>query len=574
MFKLKFFIIVFICCLLKFNVVLAIHKDQLFILNIDNFVFQHPVVDTVDNYLKFLVLRPLFTYDLQNNLKCDWCVKFPSEENGYLKLITENKVNKMLINIKLKESAKWADGTAITANDFVFSYNLYLENKSESYKYWWMDYIDSVVPDSSDAQKLSIKIIGHDKSLLHFLTMFFIIPYHLESKVWKEDSFENISLYFKNTSYLKKLDIQGLYNGPFFIKKHDSINKIIYLEQNPYFVYNKPLFQHIIFKYQASLDDFISLIKDNNKLVMVKDFLYLASSLQDKFINYWQNNNNNIHEWYDFKCQDIDAYEVIIFNLRNPIFKDKRLLKLLWHNINKETIEKDIFKNIYPLLYSLKTINRDNIFDKILKLTLNDKLSPDLLNLLEWDRSVKDNLLYKDNIKLQLTLDVVKLHPLRKKLFKILKLQLNRVGVDLMLHNDFDDEMNSDIVERSNFKDIALLSWVISDFQKIPRVLFHSKEIASYDNNYRGLNIGAWHNYNVDKLLDLQDRPNKSNSHKSINIEEEFLKEYTKDLPFIPLFAHKHCVVIHKYLKNYSFLNRVFPSSSLYIETWGINNVN
>lgn len=573
MFNIKVCIVVFIFCLLKFTTALAISKDQLFILNIDNFVFQHPVVDTLDNYLKFLVLRPLFTYDLQNRLICEWCTVFPSEENGYLKLITENKVNKILITIRLKDSAKWADGTAITVNDFILSYNLYLEHKSESYKYWWINYIDSIVSDSNDLQKFSIKIIGHDKSLLKILTMFFIIPYHLESKVWSEDSFENISLYFKNTNYFKKLDMQGLYNGPFVIKKHDTINKIIYLEQNPYFISNKPLFKNIVFKYQVSLDDFINLMKDNNKLVIVKDFLYLASSLQDKFINYWRN-NNNIHELYDFKCQNINAYEVLIFNLRNPIFKDIRFRTFLRYNINKKKIEKELFKNIYSLLYSANTFHKDNIFDKILRLALENNLSPDLLSLLGWHLNLKDNFLYKDNKKLQLTLDVVKLNLLRKNLFNILKLQLNKVGVDLVLNNDGDYEINSDIVERSNFKDIALLSWVISDFQKIPRVLFHSKEIASYDNNYRGLNIGAWHNYNVDKILDLQDISNKSFSHKSINIEEEFLKEYKKDLPFIPLFAHKHCVVIHKNLKNYSFLNRVFPSSSLYIETWNIKNVN
>ena len=127
-----------------------------------------------------LWLRSLWTYDENNEPVPQVAVEVPSLANGG---VSEDGKT---ITVKLREDAVWSDGTPVTADDYVFTFEMILEpqNTIES-TYPYADYVESVVAE--DDQTLVISFVEPFAPWLNSVFEY-VLPRHLLEPVFQEEN--------------------------------------------------------------------------------------------------------------------------------------------------------------------------------------------------------------------------------------------------------------------------------------------------------------------------------------------------------------------------------------------------
>ncbi len=152
-------------------------------------LFPHPLLET-PNFSTGLVLRPLTAFDENRRIVCKLCKDLP-------KIVDENSVR-----ITLEKDIFWGDGTPVTTNDIVFTWQAGLTQNIEKFQ----QIKDIEVKDSRVATIIWQKPPFNPQDF----SFFWLIAAHVESLALKEPA-----LYRDKTRYrLNKLDA-GLYNGPY-----------------------------------------------------------------------------------------------------------------------------------------------------------------------------------------------------------------------------------------------------------------------------------------------------------------------------------------------------------------------
>ena len=150
---------------------------------------------TAKGYALFNLHRGLYYYNKNNELtahgaeKCTW---------------TEKTI--LLCNLKKK---RWSDGSPITAQNYIYSYNQISLLKEESTTF--LENINSI--SSLDSYTLEIKLIKEDEYFLHRLTSFNFFPRN-ENKIFKTPESQ-------------------LFSGPYKLKNLNSSK--IHLENNSFY---------------------------------------------------------------------------------------------------------------------------------------------------------------------------------------------------------------------------------------------------------------------------------------------------------------------------------------------------
>ncbi len=128
--------------------------------------------------MRSLWLRGLWIFDDQNKPVAELAAEIPSPENGGI------SSDGSTITIKLRDDAIWSDGVPVTADDFVFTYDMIMadQNTVET-RYPYEDYVESVT--ASDDHTLVVKLF---EPFAPWLTLLFdfVLPQHVLAPVFEE----------------------------------------------------------------------------------------------------------------------------------------------------------------------------------------------------------------------------------------------------------------------------------------------------------------------------------------------------------------------------------------------------
>ena len=95
--------------------------------------------------------KGLWSYDENNNPVPEIAAEIPTSENGGL------SADGTTITVNLREGVIWSDGTPLTADDFVFSYDMIMSDANVvQTRYPFEDYVESVT--AQDPQTLVIQL--------------------------------------------------------------------------------------------------------------------------------------------------------------------------------------------------------------------------------------------------------------------------------------------------------------------------------------------------------------------------------------------------------------------------------
>jgi peptide/nickel transport system substrate-binding protein len=131
------------------------------------------------SYLRPFYLKPSWDFDENGKPVPVLVTEIPSAENGGL------SADGKTVTLKLRDDVTWSDGEPLTADDYVFTYEMIMSDKNvPQTRYPYEEYVTSVV-----AQDPTTVVITFNKPFAAWLTSIFywVLPKHVLQSVFEAD---------------------------------------------------------------------------------------------------------------------------------------------------------------------------------------------------------------------------------------------------------------------------------------------------------------------------------------------------------------------------------------------------
>jgi peptide/nickel transport system substrate-binding protein len=458
------------------------------------------------------IFRGLFKYNASNELVTDMARDWQVSVDG------------KVYTINLRPDIKWHDGHPFTAEDVKFTIEAILHPKSHSSKR----------KDLSDISKIEILdqftvriTLGKPLASFPGKLRIGLIPKHvLEGKDFNTDEFNSA---------------RPVGTGPFKIKEYRR-GEYLVLEANPDYYDGRAILDQVIYKF---------LPDPNVRLVQLKKGEVDVALLTPKQAAAIRP-EDDIH----LEIVDTTDYLVMMFNLRESLFKDIRVRRAIQYATDRKALVQGALMGYGYPAYGPLQFNRvsapdirgyDNELDK----------ARILLAEAGW-KAGTDGVLVKNGQRLLFPLFVMANDPVRQDLATILAEQLGRVGIEVSIQ----------IRDSSGIKIQQFPSFILGggqpgdpDDDVYP---YFSSKLGEGGSNYSG-----YRNPEVDRLLE-QGRTSMDAEERK-GIYQRIQRELTDDPPYNYLVYRKHIYGVRKGVSG--FRHKVFGhgTSPLWnIEEWNV----
>lgn len=439
------------------------------------------------------------------------------------------------VSIKLNDNVYWHDGEKFTSDDVVFTVNtLKYANNDTTYKKMISDAVGVLnvqdvnkIIDIEVIDEYNINIVFKDKfsNNLEILT-FPIIPKH----IFDENS--------KNQAYVKALETENyipIGTGPFKYENYDKF-KSITLKASENYRDEKP-----------SIDTVVGKVLGDEELILTSFETGQISLAKANGVDWDKYKNNPRIKVIEYLSNN---YELIGFNFDKEVFSNERGLDIrraIYYGINRQDV---ISKVLLGHATQIDVpINPDSwlISNDANSYGYNVERAKSILNSAGFRDIDGDKILEDENgNKLSFRLTTNAYNPYRTKTAEMIKDDLKKIGIDIVL--DFDvnykdnitEEMMSketdridNILSSGNF-DMVLTGWQMSI---IPELSFLYSSNAS-----KLTNISRYKNETMDNLL--IEVSNAFNREDKVSQYEKLQKYIIEDIPNISLFFNNSAILV------------------------------
>jgi peptide/nickel transport system substrate-binding protein len=470
----------------------------------------------VDKDLSFLIYSSILKYNNNGKLVGDLVESFNIDKEG------KN------YTFKIKDNVYWHDGTKLTADDIVFTFNLI---KNPEYKSPLRQAFIDVSIEKIDDLTIKFSLPEPYAPFLSLLT-FGIMPKDL----W--------SGYSPDSIILSDLNLKPIGSGPFKFKtlyknKNGEI-KEYELEVNNNYYGKKPYINEIKFEFFVDRQEAISAL--NNKQIMGLNYLPF-----EKRSELLAQNSLNIYDL--IQPQTISLF----FNEgKNEFLADKENRLWLEKSINKQEIVEEVFYNTYRpasgIYLEENPAHNDNInyynyepneakeyFSKAIENYLQKE------NIDEEEENNNEEVLENNNKKIELELTIVETEK-NKEVAKKIQNYFKEVGIDLNIKM-ITGEQAANLITDKDFE-ILLYGQEIGGDPDIFS-FWHSSQRKG-----KGLNIAGYNNAQVDKLLTQGRR--ETNQEVRMEKYKEIQEIFNIEVPAIFLYSPTYTYIQSRDLKGFS----------------------
>lgn len=510
-------------------------------------------------YMQRMVNRTLVVIDAEGKWIPQLAKSIPTLENGGAKIKDKGGKKTLTAVWEIIDTAVWGDGNPVICDDFAFAIKVASSPNvgvGEKEVYTQVQKMDI---DPKNPKKCTFT---YDKVKWDFyqLGTFFPLPKHLEEPVFKKFGSQKEG-YEKNSIYSKEPTNVGLFNGPYVISEIQLGDHVTFTP-NPKFYGEAAKIKKIIVKLIPNTGTLEANLRSGTiDLISVLGLALDQALAFDKKVKEEKLN-------YSVLFQPSAVYEHIDLNLDHPALKDVRVRKALHFAINKEDLVNALFEGKQqPAVHNVTP--KDPWFTddplKIVVYKYSKREADRLLDEAGWKMGA-DGIRAKDGKKLSFTLMTTAGNKTRELVQVYLQNQWKQVGIEVNSKNEPARVFFGETTKKRGFDSMALFAWVSSP-EASPKSTFLSKNIPTAKNGWSGQNYMGWKNTKVDSLLDSLDTEFKP--EKRIAIMHEVLKEYTEDVPVLPLYYRSDVAVIPAQMKGYKLTGHQFPETNE-VEKWTV----
>jgi len=484
--------------------------------------------------------------------------KIPTIENGGAKFLTVDGQKGLQVTWEIIDNAKWGDGKDITCADIEFAWKIGLNpNVSIGAR----DVFENTKSITWDAKTPRKCVVTYRKAKYdYYQSMISPMPKHIEQAIYDQFSSKHEG-YDQNSAYTKDPTNPGLYNGPYVVSEI-KLGDHVTFTPNKYFYGKQPNIKKIIFKLipnTATLE--ANLRSGTIDMVSPLGFDFDQALAFDK-----RQKADNLPYTTIFKTGS--SYEHIDLDLDNPFLKDLKVRQALVYSINRDEISKALFEGkIQPALHCFSP--NDPWFTSDPKLITiypySKREASRLLDEAGW-KVGPDGYRYKNGKKLSLQFMTTAGNKTRETVQTLLQSQWKSVGVEVLIKNEPARIFFSETTRKRKFGGMAMYTWVSSP-ESTPRSTLTTAMIPTAKNSWSGQNQMGWSNPKVDKLVD--ELETEFNAKKRVTIAHQILKEYTSDVPVIPIYYRSEVAVIPKNMTGYHLAGHLFYETNE-AENWNL----
>lgn len=241
------------------------------------------------------------------------------------------------------------------------------------------------------------------------------------------------------------------------------------------------------------------------------------------------------------------SYGYIGYNMRLPIFSDKRVRTALTHLVNREKILREVYYGLGRICsgpFFMDTVYNDK---NIKPLEFSPEKARKLLAEAGWSDTDRDGILDKDGKKFEFTILAVADHPIQSKMLPMIKEDMAAAGI-VMKISPVEWSVYVQRLENQNFE-VCVLGWALG-FENDPYQLWFSEEADKLSSS----NHCGFKNKKADELIlkirecfDLEERAKLCHQFHAIIHDEQ---------PYTFLISQYSLVGMNAKYKNV----RIFPS--------------
>jgi peptide/nickel transport system substrate-binding protein len=470
-----------------------------------------------------------------------WVAKeIPTLENKKLELFHEDGQLKMRSTWELKDDFFWADGKPLTADDFVFTYEIYKDPSQEIIDRTVIEKIEKMESKGKD-RKILVVTWKEPYAYYHNYRQHEAVPKHIVEPIYKSAPEKLKKHSFGQTPLLA---------GPYSIKEWIPGSHIIATKNLFAKGYLKPRIDEIVWRIIPQTNTL-----ESNLVSGTIDAISPVGLDLDQALEFEKRHGKN----YNFYYTSGLVWEHIDFNLDNEILKDKRVRHALAYGANREGIAQLLFRGKQIVAHGTEPQKSPYHNDNIKKYPFDQTRANQLLTEAGWTKKEGERIRSKNGKPLVLTLMTTAGNKSRERIEQLLQSQWREIGVDIQIQNQPAKVFFGDTLRRRKYVHMAMYSWV-KDPVAVSDTLWRCDYIPSSKNGFSGQNQSGFCNSKADQILksaslELDDR-------KRAKIGQEFEKLWAEELPSLPLFFRVDVSITKKGLKNWK------PTGILQPITW------
>ncbi|MDB4470664.1 peptide-binding protein [Deltaproteobacteria bacterium] len=427
---------------------------------------------------------------------------------GELAEFWEISEDNLMITFHLRKNVAWHDGTPFTSADVKFNYELYIDpDTPTSYAESFRQVTGVETPDPYTF------IVHYDKPYAPAL-MSWGMPVHPKHLLEGQDVTKS------------PLARKPIGTGPFKLVEWQSGEKIV-LESNPEYFEGQPYLKRIVYRIipdQAT--QFLELQTGS------LDYMGLTPLQYDR-----QTDTLAFRRLYN-KYQYLSfGYTYLGYNLKRPLFQDKRVRQALSFAINKQELIDGVLLGYGSVATGPYKPDTWVYNPQVPKYDYNPEKARDLLAEAGWSDSNDDGILDKDGQDFSFAIVTNQGNDLRSKTGEIIQQRFKDVGVDIKLRSIEWATFLKEFINPGNF-DATILGWSGGP-EPDQYNIWHSSKTGP-----RELNFIGFKNAEVDQILEEGRRVFDQQQRKAYY--DRFQQILAEEQPYTFLYIPKALPAVSK----------------------------
>ncbi len=452
--------------------------------------------DTASHNIAGMVYNGLVKYDKDMNIVGDLAESWDISSNG------------LVITFHLRKGVKWHDGRPFTAADVLYTYQVTVDPKTPTayagdfLKVKKADVIDDYTFRATYDKPFAPALISWSSAIL---------PRHLLAG--KDITQSSLSRHPIGT-------------GPYKFKEWVAGQKIV-LVSNPDYFEGQPYIDGRITRIiPDTATMFLELRAQNIGMMGLTPLQYTRQTENNLF-----QNNFNKYRYLSF------AYTYMGYNLKNPLFADKRVRQAISYAINKDEIISGVLLNLGKPANGPYKPGTWAYNDQVKIYNYNPQKARELLSAAGWTTMNQDGILEKNGKPFTFEIVVNQGNETRQKCAEIIQRQLKEVGISVKIRVLEWSAFVTDFINKRRF-DAVILGWTIP-LDPDAYDVWHSSKTKPEE-----LNFISYNNPEVDEMLEKGRSTFDQKERKKYY--DRFQEILAEDQPYTFLYVPDALVIINK----------------------------
>lgn len=441
----------------------------------------------------------------------------PTIANGGVALAADGR---MRVTWTLRDGLFWADGVPVTAADFVFTWQLYRDDRLEIVDRTLTDRVVSM--EAKDARTL---VVTFDQPYAYYAVPrnHEVLPRHLVEPIWqakgaglKDDRFGT-------------LPVLG---GAFTIKEWVPGSHITAM-RNPYAVAFKPKLDEITWRIipQTSTLE-ANLLSGSIDAIGVIGLTFDQALALEK----------RLPDRFEIRFDRGMHFEHIDLNLDNPILQDRRVRLALLLAADRQSVVDKLFGGRLEVAHSTEPPGSMYFNPDVPRRGFDPEQARALLDQAGWLVG-DDGVRVKDGAPMTLVMATTAGDKLRELVEEILVGSWRSVGIEVVVQNQPAKLLFGDTLRHRKLSGMAMFTWSKDPLQ-VNESFWRCDQIPREANGFKGQNYPGYCNPAADALLSAMARELDDDQRAKLGRALEAI--LAEDLPQLPLYFRAEISVVPK----------------------------